>query len=162
VPDEHFLAADLVVSYNYSHIISQRQITLCNGHIINLHISYLPWNRGASPNFWSFHDDTPKGVTIHFIDSGIDTGDILCQEECVFDEDCESFASAYSKLHEEIQKLFRENWDAIKNGSICPVPQIGKGTYHNVRETKEIVERFSIDWNENIGDCKKRIFCNSG
>ena len=38
-----------------------------------MHISYLPFNRGAHPNYWSFKDNSPKGVTIHFIDNGIDT-----------------------------------------------------------------------------------------
>ena len=48
--------------------------------IINLHIGYLPYNRGAHPNFWSFMDNTPTGVTIHEIDKNIDTGKIIYQK----------------------------------------------------------------------------------
>ena len=44
-------------------------------------MSYLPWNRGADPNFWSILEDTPKGVTIHIMDESIDTGDILYQKD---------------------------------------------------------------------------------
>ncbi len=61
--------------------------------IINLHISFLPWNRGAHPNFWSFYDDTPKGVTIHLIDEGIDTGAIIYQKEITFDRNEKTFES---------------------------------------------------------------------
>ena len=45
--------------------------------IVNLHKAYLPYNKGAHPNFWSFAENTPSGITIHVIDSGIDTGNII-------------------------------------------------------------------------------------
>ena len=69
----------LIVSYNYKHIIQPEIIVLMNGRLVNLHISYLPWNKGSDPNFWSFIDNTPKGVTIHKIDNHLDTGAILYQ-----------------------------------------------------------------------------------
>ena len=72
---------DWVVSYGYSHIIKQDMIDKAKNPIINLHISYLPFNKGADPNFWSWLENTLKGVTIHQIDKGIDTGDILIQKE---------------------------------------------------------------------------------
>ena len=53
-------------------------------NIINLHISYLPYNRGAHPNFWSFVENTPSGVSIHQVDSGIDTGKIVIQKQINF------------------------------------------------------------------------------
>ena len=40
--------------------------------IVNLHISYLPFNRGSHPNYWSFVENTPKGVSIHEIDEQIE------------------------------------------------------------------------------------------
>ena len=40
--------------------------------------------QGAHPNFWSFYDNTPSGVTIHLIDAGIDTGDVLYQKKLIF------------------------------------------------------------------------------
>ena len=44
-------------------------------------MSFLPYNRGSHPNFWSFIDDTPKGITIHEIDEGADTGNIVFQKK---------------------------------------------------------------------------------
>ena len=65
---------DFIVSYRYRHIISPEVINEIGGKVINLHISLLPWNRGADPNFWSWLEDTPKGVTIHYVDKGINIG----------------------------------------------------------------------------------------
>ena len=59
-----FMRPEIIISYNYSYIIKQDIISFMNGRIINLHISYLPWNKGSNPSFWSFMDETPKGVTI--------------------------------------------------------------------------------------------------
>lgn len=85
------------------------------GQIFNLHISLLPYNREASPNFFSFIENTSKGVTIHQIDEGLDTGPILAQNELFFDESKETFASGYEKLILEIQMLFKENWSSISD-----------------------------------------------
>ena len=73
------LNPDWIISYNYKYIISQDVIEFMDGKILNMHISLLPWNRGANPNFWSFVDDTPKGVTIHQINKGLDKGKIMYQ-----------------------------------------------------------------------------------
>ena len=148
---------DFIVSYNYSYIIKSDVIQFMNGKIVNLHISYLPYNRGASPNFWSFIDDTPKGVTIHYIDEGLDTGDILVQKRVYFNEDIETFQSSYLVLHEEIQKLFMDNWVAIKEGKLISRKQEGAGTAHMMADLKRIDEVVKIVWNENITRFKQRV-----
>lgn len=145
-----------VVSYNYSHIIPETIIASLPYAIVNLHVSYLPYNRGASPNFWSFIDNTPKGVTIHEIAAGLDTGDIIAQREMFFHEDKETFASTYQKLHEEIQKLFKQVWPAIQQHSYVVQPQKGKGTYHNTQDLRNYLLDEELDWNENIRHFKVR------
>ena len=75
---------DLILSYGYRKIINKNIIKNIKRPIINLHISYLPYNRGADPNFWSFKNNTPKGVTIHEVDEGIDTGDIIFRKKIKF------------------------------------------------------------------------------
>ena len=78
---------DFGISYNYRHKINRPTIDYFDGKLINLHISYLPYNRGADPNLWSFIDDTPSGVTIHLIDEGLDTGPILIQKQPIFNNE---------------------------------------------------------------------------
>lgn len=143
-----------IISYNYKYIINKDIIRFMNNKIINMHISLLPWNRGASPNFFSFYDNTPKGVTIHIMDEGVDTGDILCQREIYIDETKESFESSYLFLNQQIQELFFENWDKIKDGKIKPIKQSGNGTYHTSAEMKEIRSKTPFNWSDNIMDFK--------
>ncbi|WMJ24447.1 formyltransferase family protein [Paludicola sp. MB14-C6] len=145
-----------IISYNYKYIITNDIIQFMQNKIINMHISLLPYNKGASPNFFSFYDNTPKGVTIHLIDKGIDTGDILCQKEVYFDEEDETWESSYLKLHQQIQQLFYENWESIKNGNIMPSKQYGNGTFHTKAELKELKQRFPFSWNETIAEYKKK------
>jgi methionyl-tRNA formyltransferase len=128
---------DFLVSYGYRHIIKKEILDILNGKAINLHISYLPYNRGADPNFWSFFEDTPKGVTIHLIDKGLDTGDILVQKEIHFDKDNETLSSTYNKLHKEIQELFKKYWENIKNNRIAPQKQKGNGSFHKLKDLEK-------------------------
>ena len=70
-----------------------------------MRISFLPWNKGAHPNFWSFYENTPKGVSIHLIDKGIDTGPIIYQKIVKFSKNEETFEQTYSVLKNEIEDL---------------------------------------------------------
>ena len=130
IEDVKKINPDFIISYNYKFLIPKEVIEFVKGKAINLHISLLPWNRGAHPNVWSFLEDTPKGVTIHYIDKGIDTGDILLQREVYIDEEKETLKSSYEKLHKEIQELFKENWKDIKEGKINSKKQQGEGSIH--------------------------------
>lgn len=107
---------DFVVSYGYRHIIKSDVVNHLKDRIINLHISYLPWNRGADPNLWSFLEDTPKGVTIHYMDEGVDTGDIIAQKELCFNNGQHTLATTYAYLQEEMISLFKATWPLIITG----------------------------------------------
>lgn len=128
-PPDLLSEIDWIISYGYRHIIKKQIIDRFPGRIINLHIGYLPYNRGADPNFWSAYDKTPAGVTIHQIDEGIDTGDILVQEEVFFTGE-ETLAESYQALQEKIQLLFMRNWKAIRDEIIQPKKQTDYGSYH--------------------------------
>lgn len=128
------LAPDLIVSHSYRHILKRDVLAAAPDRFINLHISLLPYNRGADPNLWSFIDETPKGVSIHLIDEGIDTGALLLQREVSFDEDSETLGSSYATLQQTIGELFMENWSSLRDGRIAPRAQSGAGTFHRASE----------------------------
>ena len=152
-----FHKPDLIISYNYRFIIKKDVLSFISNRIINLHISLLPWNRGAHPNLWSFLDSTPKGVTIHLIDEHIDTGNILVQKEVIFDEKNEALVSSYQKLHKEIQEMFMDNWDGIKNFKITPRPQPAGGSIHYIRDFEKIKSLIEADgWDISICELKNR------
>ena len=150
------LKPSYIISFNYRYIISKEIIEYMNGKAINMHISYLPYNRGSAPNFFSFYDNTPKGVTIHQIDQGLDTGPIYCRKQIGFCEEVETFSSSYEKLMIEMEKLFIANWEKIKLGKIKPVKQEGNFTVHSLEEYKQVKKKYPFCWNDNILTFKKK------
>ena len=150
------MAPSFIISFNYRHKIPEEVLRRMPGRVINLHTSLLPYNRGSNPNFFSFLYDTPKGVTIHLVDRGLDTGDLLCQREIAFDEEKETFASSYDRLLLEIADLFRENWEKIKRGDVVPRRQEGEGSFHRMRELTAIREQMPFTWFETVANFKRR------
>lgn len=115
-----YLPVEFIISYSYRYLIPGGVLESVPS--ANLHISYLPWNRGADPNFWSFKDNTPKGVTIHKMDEGIDTGPILAQKIVIFSKEENTFRKTYDRLQIEIKSLFKEYWHLIRVSHIKPIP----------------------------------------
>lgn len=150
------LQPDYIISYNYRYLIPAEVLEYMKGRAVNLHVSLLPYNRGSSPNFFSFLYDTPKGVTIHELTAGLDKGRILCQKELVFDEETETFASSYNKLQQEIVALFQENWERIKTGSCEGFLPQEKGSYHSMKELELFRKEHPFTWDETIAACKRR------
>jgi pseudaminic acid synthase len=109
---------DFIISYGYKYIIKKDIIKYFYKKIINLHISYLPYNRGADPNLWSILDNTPSGVTIHYMDETLDTGDILCQKKVILDFENDTLETSYNRLTSEMINLFIQNFDKICNCKI--------------------------------------------
>jgi len=141
---------DFIISYGYRYIIKKSILDLFPLSAINLHISYLPWNRGADPNVWSFVDNTPKGVTIHLLDAGVDTGGILVQERVNFIYEYETLSSSYNKLQIAIQELFKKNWYQLKNGEIRPIKAVEKGSYHAKQDIDKISKKLCQGWDTPI------------
>jgi methionyl-tRNA formyltransferase len=147
----------IVISFNYRHIVKGDVIDLLGDRIINMHTSFLPWNKGASPNIWSFIDDTPKGVTIHRLEKGLDTGKIIVQKELTFDENTETLASTYSRLNEEIIRLLLDNWNMISSGDYELKDQVGEGSYHRTSDLKELLKEREIDYAMTIKEFREFI-----
>jgi len=123
--------ARLGISVMFGYILKKEVLDIFPKGCVNLHPAYLPYNRGAHPNVWSIIEGTPSGVTLHQIDTGIDTGPILDQREVyVLPED--TAKTLYEKLMAEAESLFKDSWAAMKNDKLKPKEQQGKGTTHRV------------------------------
>lgn len=144
---------DYLVSYGYRHILSQDVIEFFAGKAINLHISILPFCRGAHPVFWSIVEGNPLGVTIHMLDAGLDTGNILFQQVTPFClEDGDSFASLYKKLCGSIELLFGHNWKYLRTGECSGWKQQGFPTIHRSKELSEWLAFMPEQWDTTILD----------
>lgn len=145
IEESKFESVDLVISFGYRHLLSENIVEKYSP-IINLHVSYLPFNRGSFANFWSFYDQTQSGVSIHLIDKGIDTGDILYQKKIDFDPKKMTFRETHNILIEQIEKLFLDNISQILSLKYPLIKQSHKGTYHH---SKDFPSEFR-GWDENI------------
>lgn len=145
-----------IISYNYRHIITKDVLERFPHSAVNLHISYLPWNRGADPNFWSFVDDTPKGVTIHYLDPGIDTGDIIAQTLVPL-SDTDTLASSYTKLHSAIQRLFKREWPSIKAGTCARTRQSGHGSFHLAKAKEPLMHLLTRGWDTPVSHLSRGL-----
>lgn len=136
---------DCVISFGYRHIIKQHEIDTAQRPIINLHIGYLPYNRGAHPNFWALFENTPSGVTIHEIDGGIDTGPIIAQKYVNFAKEENTFSLTYSRLTKEVESLFIEMAPSIISGHYTARKQRGKGSYHAIKDLPQEIKCWDVD-----------------
>ncbi|CEO20956.1 methionyl-tRNA formyltransferase [Paraclostridium sordellii] len=81
------LDLDLILCVNFNQILKKEIISIPKIGCINTHASLLPKYRGRAPLNWAMiNGEKYTGVTVHFIDDGIDTGDILLQEKIEIDE----------------------------------------------------------------------------
>lgn len=147
---------EIVISYNYNFLISREAIEYMHGNIINMHISYLPWNRGFSPNIWSFLEDTPKGVTIHKLSEELDKGEIIYQEQVEFDVEKETLKTTYDFLNCCIVSLFKKHFEDLMIGNYSFKIQDGEGTYHSMKHLSELQSRMPFSWNDNVAEVVDR------
>ncbi len=128
---------DLAVSYTYRYILNREQIEALNRNVVNLHNSYLPWNRGADPNIWSLIDGTPRGVSLHYVDERLDKGNIIAQK-FVMDSNDETFESSYQNLDQAAKELFKEAFRFYLYWREMQKVAVGKGSYHSTKDGMEI------------------------
>ena len=133
-PLVHTDGLDLVVVFGYRHIIPREVLRAATARIINLHISYLPFNRGAHPGFWCFYDGTPCGVTIHDVDEGVDTGPVLARRVVEIDPWTTTFDGAYWQLRSSVESLLWGILPTLFDASAAGHDQLGAGTSHRVSE----------------------------
>ena len=142
------LQPDLGLSVLFGYILREPLLACFERGCVNLHPSYLPWNRGAHPNVWSIIDGTPAGVTLHRIDAGIgagvDTGDILARRR-VEVAAVDTGATLYHKLERAGLALLQDSWPALLRGELVAEPQDPKaGDTHRARDLRR-TDRIDLD-----------------
>lgn len=122
-------------------IVSQRFLSAGQAVTLNMHPSLLPYGRGKDPNFWALAENEPFGVTIHHVDSGVDTGGIAFQAELASDW-TDTGESLYGRAQEALVLLFEQSLDAMLSLDIPCVPQAeGKPP----RRRAELASRSELD-----------------
>ena len=114
---------DAIIVVGYGRIIPQWMLDLPPLGNLNLHASLLPKYRGAAPIQWAIaNGETVTGVTTMRIDAGLDTGDILLQQELAIslDDTAETLAPRLADIG---ANLMVETLRGLQDGRISPRPQ---------------------------------------
>ena len=127
---------DLFVSMSFNQIFKSRIINLPRYKAINCHAGKLPFYRGRNILNWALiNDENEFGITVHYIDEGIDTGDIILQRTLPITDDDNynsllevAYIECATILYDAIKIIQKGNFNPIKQNEIHPV-----GFYCGVR-----------------------------
>lgn len=117
------LRPDLFVVAAYGRILPGTVLDVPSHGAVNVHASILPRYRGAAPIAWAIlRGEKTTGVTTMLMDEGMDTGDILLQEEVPIEAD-ETAEGLRDKLAVLGAALLTKTLAKMKTGDLRPVPQ---------------------------------------
>ncbi|HWT74700.1 MAG TPA: methionyl-tRNA formyltransferase [Mobilitalea sp.] len=127
------LQPEVIVIAAFGQILPKALLDIPPRGCINVHASLLPKYRGAAPIQYSIIDgEAETGITIMYMDIGIDTGDIILQAKLPIDSK-ETGGSLFDKMAALGSKLLIEALLKIENGTATRIPQDNeKATYVRV------------------------------
>lgn len=122
-------APDLGVSVGYGQILGPRALDLPSEGFVNFHGGDLPDYRGRDALRWAIlNGETTISMTAHWMDEGIDTGDILLQYSISISR-TDTWGDAFVQMVQKMPELVSETLRGIQDGSLTSKPQKGMGTY---------------------------------
>lgn len=138
-------APDMIVVVAYGKLLPEYVINYPKYGCINVHGSLLPKYRGAAPMQWTLIDgEEEAGVTTMYMDTGLDTGDMLLKSSFKLTMD-DDFGIVHDKLASMGADLLIETIEKIISGDIERIPQGDATTHYAHMITKEMT---FINWND--------------
>tara|TARA_B110000008_G_C16953618_1_gene557274 strand:- start:396 stop:1427 length:1032 start_codon:yes stop_codon:yes gene_type:complete len=108
---------NIAFATNCRSIISKNMIDFFNGNFFNIHPSYLPHERGTGTFSWRILNNSKEiSGTIHYVDNGIDTGNIVLQKKEVIGKNFpipNDYMKQTTKLFNDLIDKFFDNIDQI-------------------------------------------------
>ncbi len=103
--------------------------------IVNLHGGLSPHYRGADCTFWALHNGEPEqvGCTLHFIDTGIDTGHLIAHVSPEVKEDDDELTLFWRAVRDSAE-VYAELLDRLERGEQFGQDQIEKGRLYQVKD----------------------------
>jgi methionyl-tRNA formyltransferase len=125
-------------------ILKQPLLEMPRLGFLNTHPSLLPYNRGKHYNFWALVEQAPFGVSIHRVDSGVDTGDIVAQSPIEYDWS-DTGESLYNKAQAGMVDLLLNVYPILRTGEWSSKEQgEGQGSFHRASEL-ELASQINLD-----------------
>lgn len=140
------LNIDLGVSMSFNQIIKRELRQLIKNGVINCHAGKLPNYRGRNIINWALiNDEKEIGITVHYVDDSIDTGDIISQAVIPIDEE-DDYATLLNKAIKKCPEVLIDAICKIKDDRVNVIKQSHiKGSYFSYRRNGDEF----IDWNWN-------------
>jgi methionyl-tRNA formyltransferase len=132
------LKPDLIISVNFDQIFKKEIINIPDKGCINIHASLLPNYRGRAPLNWAILEGEDKtGVTVHFINEGIDTGEMILQEEIEIKNN-DYISDILKQVKEKYPLMINKAVDLIENDNYETIKQNKKeGSYYGKRTPED-------------------------
>jgi len=148
------LTPDVIVVMAYGQILPREVLEIPKAACLNLHASLLPRWRGAAPIQAAIATgDRETGITVMYMDEGLDTGDILLQKKIAIAPD-ETSASLHDKLAQIAPEVLAEAILLLEKGKAPRLPQENElATYAPKLER----EYGRIDWTESAAVIERKI-----
>ena len=142
------LDPDLIVVFGMSELLKGNILSIPKKGCINLHLALLPKYRGSHPIFWTFYNyDLNPGATVHYIDEGEDTGNIIYQES--YDLPLGSTEEEMISLSSEIGfKLLKKSIFDIENNCAPSIKQSIESPTVRARQIKTDEYKEVVNWKE--------------
>jgi methionyl-tRNA formyltransferase len=132
---------DLLISIAGNQIFKMPLINLATKGCLNLHTALLPKYRGLMPSFWVIkNNEKYTGVSIFFVDEGIDSGDILVQRKVAIGNKTQAELIDETKLLG--MQAILESVDKIHSGNYELIPNPNEEMTYFTFPTKEDVKEF--------------------
>lgn len=130
---------DLCVICHFERLIKKPLLSLPKYGFINVHPSLLPNYRGMSPQHWPIiNGEKESGITCHYVDDGIDTGDIIVQRAVTLTDDM--YVSDLQHIWlTEYPALVEEAIMKIRNGEPTLSQKHLNGSYYGKLKEEECV-----------------------
>ncbi len=106
------LAPDLFILAWWPYLLRSDLFGIAGEGCINFHPSLLPYDRGKHTTFWTLVEKSPFGVSLHFIDAGVDTGPIAFQRPLTKTWE-DTGKTLYDRAQAAIVDLFAEHFETI-------------------------------------------------
>ncbi|MDK2806948.1 MAG: methionyl-tRNA formyltransferase, partial [Thermoanaerobacterium sp.] len=148
------LNPDLIVVAAYGKILPEEILQIPRYGCINVHASLLPKYRGAAPINWAvINGEKETGITIMYMEKGLDTGDILLQKSIpILEED--NSETVHDKLAVLGGNALIEAINKMVDGALKPVKQDdSKATYAPILEKSIGL----IDWQKSAVEIKNLV-----
>ncbi len=145
---------DVICVVAYGKILPKEILEIAKYGCINVHGSLLPQYRGAAPIQWAvLNGDKKTGVTTMYMDTGMDTGDMILKEEIEIGED-ETTGEVWKKLSKIGANLLVKTLKQIEDGTAPRIPQSSDFSMAPMLEK----DMSKIDWkNKNAKQIKNLV-----